>query len=124
MLTRLFYCLVLVAYINTIFYQDGHIHGDDSRQVIDGTPLVEVILEDVLDIPCAGDETGPEHEFPYDDYRPASSKWFSMPPPKENMELNPLPVVDIFHRQVRLGLNTKISHLIGYYTFLFRLKPF
>ncbi|WP_090605977.1 hypothetical protein [Parapedobacter koreensis] len=124
MLTRLLYFLALIAYINTIFHQDGHIHGDDSCQVIDGTPLVEIFLEDLLDIPCAGQENKRESDFQYDDYRPASSKWISIPPPKEHIELNPLPIVDIFNQQLRLGLNTKISHLIGYYAFLFRLKPF
>ncbi|SKB78815.1 hypothetical protein SAMN05660226_03152 [Parapedobacter luteus] len=124
MLARLVYFLVIVAYINTIFYQDGHIHGDNSYQVIDGTPLVEVILEDVLDIPCAGEESEQDNDFQYDDYRPASSKWISVPVPRGNAELNPPPIVDIFDQRLRLGLNTKISHLIGYYRFLFRLKPF
>ncbi|GGC37911.1 hypothetical protein GCM10011386_32500 [Parapedobacter defluvii] len=124
MLTRLLYFLFLIAYINTIFHQDGHVHGDDSCQIIDGTPIVEVILEDVFDIPCSGEENQQE-DLQHDDYRPASAKWISISPPKRNnLELSPLPSFDTFNQLVRSGLNSKISCLIGYYTFLFRLKPF
>ncbi len=124
MLARLLYFFVLVTYINTIFHQEGHVHGNHSSQVIDGAPLVEIVLEDLFDIPCTGEEKQLHEDLQQDDYRPASSKWISIPPPKKNdLELGLLPSFDIFNR-VQSGVNTKISCLIGYYTFLFRLKPF
>src|SRR5690606_24387294 len=123
MLTRLFSFLALLAYINTVFYEDGHVHGQQLAQIIDGAPLIEIILEDVLDIPCH-EEDNTSNDFQYDDYRPASAKWLSIVPPKEKTSFSPLVGVDIFHYTPCITLNTKISCLLGYYTFLFRLKPF
>lgn len=123
MRTRLFCFLALIAYINTIFYEDGHVHDRSSDQIIDGAPLIEIILEDVLDIPC-NEEDGASDDFQYNDYRPASSKWLSIAPPEKKSEFKPLWGLDIFQYTARLTLNTKISCLLGYYSFLFRLKPF
>lgn len=123
MRSRLFCFLALIAYVNTLFYEDGHVHGKNSNQIIDGAPLVEIILEDILNIPCSDDE-GLSDDFQYDDYRPASSKWLSITSPKKEIEFKPLWGLDIFQYTVRLTLNTKISCLLGYYSFLFRLKPF
>ncbi|MFC3199757.1 hypothetical protein ACFOET_19215 [Parapedobacter deserti] len=123
MRTRLFCFLAFVAYVNTIFHQEGHTHGWGTDQIIDGAPLVEIILEDVLEIPCSDNESLSD-DFQYDDYRPASSKWLSIVPPEKEIGLSPLQTVDIFQYITRLELNTKITCLLGYYSFLFRLKPF
>jgi len=123
MRTRLFCLLALIAYINTIFYEDGHVHGHRSAQIIDGAPLIEIILEDVLDIPCHEEDTA-SNDFQYDDYRPVSAKWLSIAPPEKKSEFSPLWGLEVFQYTARLALNTKISCLLGYYTFLFRLKPF
>ncbi len=122
MCTRLLCFLALIAYVNTIFHQDGHVHGGGSCQIIDGTPLIEIVLEDVLEIPV-GEEQKTQQQFQYDDYRPASSKWISIVPPTRAIDWNPLPVADILDFTA-LVPNTKISCLLGYYDFLFRLKPF
>ena len=123
MKTKIFCFLALLAYINTIFYIDGHRHGDNSNQIIDGAPLVEIILEDVFNIPCH-DESGVPNDFQYDDYRPSSSKSLSAAIPKHGIEFVPLWGMDIFAYKPRFTLNTKVTCLLGYYAFLFRFKPF
>ena len=123
MRTRLFCFLALLAYLNTLFHEDGHVHGQQSAQIIDGAPLIEIILEDVLNIPCQTEDQA-TNDFQYDDYRPASTKWLSIVPPKGKTTFAPLLGMDIFRYTARITLNTKISCLLGYYTFLFRFKPF
>lgn len=121
--SKLFCFLALLAYVNTLFYEDGHAHGDNSGQIIDGAPLVEIILEDVLDIPHS-DESGSPDNVQYDDYRPSSSKWLSVAPSKKGIEFGSLWATNIPLYTSGLTLNTKVTHLLGYYVFLFRFKPF
>lgn len=123
MLEKILYFLVLCVYINTLFYQEGHSHGGDSSQVIDGAPLVELIFEDLLDIPVTENEPLTS-DLQYDDYRPASSNWIAVPLFPKILELVTLPAIDLHRHTTHPFINSKISCLIGYYSFLFRLKPF
>jgi len=115
---------VLIAYVNTVFYQEGHVHGSNTGQVIDGAPLVEIILEDVLDIPHHDSNDKSNSDFHYDDYRPSTAKWFSATPLIKIIEICFVPVVAFNTQQTYVDFDTNISCLLGYYTYLFRLKPF
>jgi hypothetical protein len=122
MLTRLIYFVVLVTYVNTIFYQEGHSHGR-SEQVIDGAPLVEIILEDFLDLPPRG-QGGQLADFHYDDYRLSSTKWFPEGQMKKTDRFRWAQDIPALTPQTLRNSSAKIRHLIGYYVFLFRLNPF
>jgi len=124
--TRLLCIFALFAYINTLFYEDGHVHPH-PHQIIDGAPLIEIILEDVLDLPCKDiqDNQAFSDDFQYDDYRPASSKWSLIALVERiNAEFTTPRSLDVFQHLSRLSLNTKTAYLLGYYRFLFRLNPF
>jgi len=123
MLPKLLYILVLIAYVNTVFYQEGHMHGTNTSQVIDGAPLVEILLEDVLDIPHH-ESSNPVTDIQYDDYRPSTAQWVLALPLIRVIELYIIPVIDLEVRRTYVDFNTGISCLLGYYTYLFRLKPF
>lgn len=124
MVTRLLYCLALLAYINTIFHQDGHVHGNHTGMVIDGASLVEIILEDALDIPYHHGEEDPDTDFQYDEYRPSTANHSSILPPTKHVGIVLPPIIDLYKQLIHVDFDTKISCLLGYYTFLFRLKPF
>ena len=124
MLTRLAYFLVLIAYVNTAFYQGGQVLNEPQPEsIFDGAPLVEVILETVLDIPSTGEETTPG-DVQYDEYRPATTKYFPTPLPKTIATIDFVPDFVAYKRTLHAYFDSKISCFLGYYIFLFRLKPF
>ncbi|WP_257658965.1 hypothetical protein [Parapedobacter lycopersici] len=123
MRTRLLYLLVLLAYVNTVFYQGNPVRGTNSAGIIDGAPLVEIILADVLNIIPDGGDTKPD-DVQYDDYRPSTAKCISTPLPKKNTSIDFAPILAFCKPLTYWDFDTRISCLLGYYLFLFRLKPF
>ncbi len=122
MLTRLLNILAFVAYINLLFHQDGHRHGNTNDYVVDGTPLIEVILEDVLNVPSKGEEE--EADIQFEDYRPTSLKWVFSPLPPKSFSVSFPPLPNLLDSSGISVFGTKISCLPGYYAYLFRLNPF
>lgn len=115
--------LTLFIYINTVTHYGEHGHPDAENLNIEGdTTLVEYVLEELMDIP-AQDE-GEDPEVHYDDYRYANIFDVIIPVPvKELQKQNLIP-----GRQLKAihadFINTKLRCIPGYYSFLFRLKPF
>ncbi len=122
MLTRLLNILVFITYINVLFHQDGHKHGKFNGHVVDGTPLIEVILEDVLNVPSTGKDEDPDIQ--YEDYRPTSLKWMFSLLLTKLVSLNLSPIPSLLHSLDVSPFGTKFSCLPGYYAYLFRLNPF
>lgn len=124
MCTRLLSLIALILFINTLFCQEGHSHSPHQDGILDGSPLVEIILEDVFDLP-RHDNHSQETDFQYDDYRPSSTKWqgLTIVPEKRDF-LNGPDIVAITSPTNNESLYTKIRCLLGYYTYLSRLKRF
>jgi len=121
MVLRLIYILLSIAYLNTVFYQDGAFNDQKHTQIIDGSTLIAIILDDVLDLPVKNDATP---DFQYDKYRLVSSPTFST-------ELADRLTSTVSCDDSLMGITlvlpkvySKIRCLPGYYQYLFRLKPF
>ncbi len=121
MWSKIIVLLTLLFYVNCIAYHESAIYNAQTQSLENGETVIEFILEDILDLP-AGDE--PEgSEFQYDDYRSATSIY----------SIITVAIIFLFFRKIypekSIGSQyvraNKISPIqIGYYRYLFRLKPF
>ena len=122
MFVKLFHFLALFGYLNIIAYQASCNSSESSRAVFDGDSLIEFVLNDILDVPL--EKQSPDNDVLFDEYRISHSS------------VSVLPVllflVSFFFGQ-RFEIVKKLSHPIyqaksnclpGYYSFLFRYKPF
>ncbi|MDR2283587.1 MAG: hypothetical protein LBE37_10275 [Sphingobacterium sp.] len=119
---RILHFLVLFGYLNVLCYEVQYCNMLDFRPVVSGETFLEVVLEEILDITDSEQqETVPQIFF--DDYRILF------------LSLGVLPTILFVVWLLRkLFLFTKtIKHpryeskrlcLPGYYTFLYRYRPF
>ncbi|WP_437919174.1 hypothetical protein [Sphingobacterium sp. LRF_L2] len=123
MLTKLVHYLVLLCYVNILAYEGGaDYYLADNSYLLNGESILEFVLDDVLDIPI--DEEAESIELRYDEYRAMPYQYYLMP-------LFVLAVAFLFHltvveqRKKHPVYDAKKRQIIpGYYTFLYRLKPF
>jgi len=123
MLLKLVHYFVLLSYINIIAYEGGEgnaVHSDDS--LLNGESLLEFVLDDVLDLPV--DEDAKDVEIRYDEYRALSYQYFVLP--VFVLFLGTLFSLRQVEERIKHPLydGKKRQIVPGYYTFLYRLKPF
>lgn len=122
MIMKIFHFLALFAYLNTITYHEGSSFSNSERFDLDGDSLVEFILEDVLDLPLHQEDD--DLEMPYDEYR-ISVIHATLPPLFIRYNNFSIPITPLEDPQIITSLfGSKILLTPGYYTYLFRLKPF
>jgi hypothetical protein len=122
MFVKLFYFLALFGYLNIIAYQASCNSVENKHAIFDGDSLIEFVLNDLLDIPLK--KQSPDAEVTFKKY--SISYWV----------IFLLPIIILlatyFFGQ-RFVVVKKLSHPIykakslclpGYYSFLFRYKPF
>jgi hypothetical protein len=122
MFVKLFYFLALFGYLNIIAYQASCNSVENKHAIFDGDSLIEFVLNDLLDIPLK--KQSPDAEVSFKKY--SISYWV----------IFLLPIIILlttyFFGQ-RFVVVKKLSHPIykakslclpGYYSFLFRYKPF
>jgi hypothetical protein len=121
MFFKLFHFLALFAYLNIIVYEPGLNPGEHKPYKFDGDSLIEYVLDDLLDVPLSNNLE--DIEIPNENYRPFNAGIFIMPA---------LLFISIFLFR-EIGRLIVIDHpfyrnksfcLPGYYSFLFRYKPF
>lgn len=122
MIIKLFHFLSLFAYLNIIVYEAGASPAVDKQYNFAGDSIIEFVLDDIMDIPMK--TNGNDIEIPYEKYRVFQTGNFIMP------ELLFFFLIFAF---TSICKTIKISHplyqnksfcLPGYYSYLFRLKPF
>lgn len=122
MIIKLFHFLSLFAYLNIIVYEAGACPTVDKQYIFAGDSIIEFLLDDVMDIPMKSHET--DLEIPNEKYRVFQSGNFVAPITFFFF------LIFVFSRICR---TIKINHpfyqnksvcLPGYYSYLFRLKPF
>ncbi|SFC13853.1 hypothetical protein SAMN05421747_10533 [Parapedobacter composti] len=122
MSVKLFNFLALFAYINCLCYQDGPYHGQYDRGLLDGDPLIEIVLDDLLDFPL--NDAANESDFHYEKYRPnfGAFSLAQLLPKQLVASLTQLPL--LLSTPMKSAFGSKLKCLPGYYLYLFRLKPF
>lgn len=122
MFLKLFHFLALFGYLNILVYEAGCNTIQNGQSLFDGDSLIEFVLNDVLDIPVK--QNNPDSEVMYDDYRIFHSGIYVLPV---------LFLITAFFFGLLPFIIKKESHplyrnksicLPGYYSFLFRYKPF
>lgn len=122
MFLKLFHFLALFGYLNILVYEAGCNTIQNGQSLFDGDSLIEFVLNDVLDIPVK--QNNPDSEVMYDDYRIFHSGIYVLPV---------LFLITAFFFGLLSFIIKKESHpfyrnksmcLPGYYSFLFRYKPF
>ncbi len=120
MFIKLFHFLSLFAYLNIIAYEAGD--ASVKQYSFAGDSLLEIVLDDLLDIPMHNYEDG--IEIPNENYRLFQTGIYILPA---------ILILFSFFLFKQIGKIIKISHpfyktkstcLPSYYTHLFRLKPF
>ena len=130
MARRIVSLLVLVLFINTITYfpdrsflwaPDLAVTGGDDDPHFDGDTLIECILDDFFGLMAGSDPDDPD--IFHKKYRAISS--VTLMPIRAMLsvfELTPPVVCSLLTDE--FFFPTKIQVIPGYYSFLFRLKPF
>ena len=118
MLFKFFYFLGLFAYLNIIVYEAGT-NSVNKHTVLDGDSLVEYVIDDLLDLPKSN----------VDDIEIQNEK-YSLFNTGNYIVTAAVLICFFLYRQILPTLTehplykTKSFCLPGYYSFLFRLKPF
>lgn len=123
--------LVLISFVNTmtyfpvyandnLLYQRQSTH-DPKPKDFDGDTLLECFFDDVLDIPMSGKDISPK--IFYDNYNYLSNIISISIKVLDSLIMTIKPVVNSLVSSESYFIS-KITPLLGYYTFLFRLKPF
>jgi len=122
MIIKLFHFLSLFAYLNITVYEAGAGSASEKQYMFAGDSIIEFLLDDVMDIPMK--HHGNDIEIPNEKYRIFQTGTFVAP------ILLFFLLIFIFKA---IGRTIKVSHplyqnksfcLPGYYSYLFRLKPF
>ncbi|MCA5005073.1 hypothetical protein [Sphingobacterium bovistauri] len=119
---RTIHLIVLLSYLNVLCFEVKYCNFLGQQPVALGETLIEVVLQDVLNLK---QDTSTESvpEIMYDDYRIF------------NLIIGLIPLVLYFSWLLRrvFALNDQIKHVIyffkrlilpGYYSFLYRYRPF
>lgn len=122
MLVKILSLFTLLTYLNTITYHDNGDMRQSSDLGLESETLIEFLLEDIFELPMSGNSEDPDVQ--YDEYRYGHVTGV-MPPFKwrESSLLSPVPLVIILDNTTTL-FDSKTICQPGYYTYLFRLKPF
>lgn len=119
MFIKFFHFLGLFAYLNIIVYEADSTTANKSTVLV-GDSLVEYFVDDLLDFPKS---TTDDPEIPHEDYRHFKAG-------SHVLAVAVILICFLFSRQL---LPSSIEHpfykaksfcLPGYYSFLFRFKPF
>jgi len=122
MIIKLFHFLSLFAYLNIIVYEAGASPSVDKQYIFAGDSIIEFFLDDVMDIPMKSQ--GNDLEIPNEEYRVLQSGNFVAP------IIFFFFLILAFSRICRAIITShsfyqnKSFCLPGYYSYLFRLKPF
>ncbi|MEH6304513.1 hypothetical protein RYH73_02600 [Olivibacter sp. CPCC 100613] len=108
------------SYVNdNFFYQKQVFH--DKLQDFDGDTLLECFFDDVLDIPMSGKDLSPT--IFYKNYNFLTNIISISIKILDSFILAIKPIITSLVSSENYFVS-KITPLLGYYTFLFRLKPF
>lgn len=123
--------IVLLGFVNTISYfptyaNDNLLYQKQSTDEpkskdFDGDTLLECLFDDVLDIPMSGKEISPKIFF--DNYNYLTNIISMSIKVLDSLILTIKPVVNSLISSESYFIS-KTTPLLGYYSFLFRLKPF
>ena len=119
MFMKFFHFLGLFAYLNIIVYEADSTAVNKST-VLGGDSLVEYFVDDLLDIPKSNTD---DPEIPHEDYRLYKAG-------NHVLAATVILICFIFSRQILPRIiehpfyKAKSFCLPGYYSFLFRFKPF
>lgn len=122
MFVKLFHFLALFGYLNILVYEANHQSIHTNQAFFNGDTLIEFVLDDLLNIPLK--EHAQDIDVPFDEYRIFSSGAYILPI---------LFFLTAFLFSVRFYTYIRTYHpyygnksncLPGYYSFLFRYKPF
>lgn len=122
MIIKLLHFLSLFAYLNMAVYEAGASSASEKQYIFAGDSIIEFFLDDIMDIPM--NHQGNDIEIPNEKYRFFQAGNIIIP------IVFFFVLIFIFQR---IGRAIKISHplyqarsfcLPGYYSYLFRLKPF
>lgn len=122
MIIKLFHFLSLFAYLNIIVYEAGASPTVDKQYIFAGDSIIEFILDDVMDIPMKNH--GNDLEIPNEKYRVFQSVSFVAP---LIFFFSLIFVFSCIYRTIKVDhpfYQNKSFCLPGYYSYLFRLKPF
>ncbi|HLS37704.1 MAG TPA: hypothetical protein VK023_05480 [Sphingobacterium bovisgrunnientis] len=119
---RLLHVIALLSYLNILCFEVKYCYAQNLETIAVGETFIEVVLEDVLNL-HHNEEAEKVPEIMYDDYRIFA------------LSLGLLPIVLYFSWILRriFASNEQIKHTIyylkrlilpGYYTFLYRYRPF
>lgn len=121
-MSRAVHFIALLSYLNILCFEVKYCYMQNFQAVGFGETLIEVVLEDVLDLK-QHDNLESIPEIMFDEYRILT------------LAFGLLPLVFYFSRYFRriISTNQQIKHIIyyikrlilpGYYTFLYRYRPF
>ena len=119
---RLLHVITLLSYLNILCFEVKYCYAQDLETIVVGETFIEVVLEDVLNL-HHNEEAEQVPKIMYDDYRIFT------------LALGLIPLVLYFSWILRriYASNEPINHIIyyfkrlifpGYYTFLYRYRPF
>lgn len=121
-MTKILSFLTLLTYINTITYLNSHGGYVIENPTDESETLIEYMLEDILHIPVQHASEDPDVQ--HDEYRCSSLSSALLPlKTKETSSSNLIPIYQLANDGTH-SFDTKIICQPGYYTYLFRLKPF
>lgn len=123
--------IVLLGFVNTITYFPTYANDnllfqkqstdEPKSKDFDGDTLLECLFDDVLDIPMSGKEISPKIFF--DNYNYLTNIISMSIKVLDSLILTIKPVVNSLISSESYFIS-KTTPLLGYYSFLFRLKPF
>lgn len=122
MFIKLFHFLALFGYLNIMAYEASCNTVQNEHVLFDGDSLIEFVLNDILDMPLTKDS--PDNEVMFDEYRIFHPGIYVLPV---------IFLVAAFFFGLLSFVIKKEKHpfyqnksicLPGYYSFLFRYKPF
>jgi hypothetical protein len=119
---RIFGFLMLLLYMNAIAYHETIIFDKFDNNLNSGVTLVNMLLDDVFDLPVQADQE--VSEFQYDEYRLNHQVNAILPIFLLVFYLPRVFKTDKLRKSISKRYNKAIPLQLGYYQYLFRLKPF
>jgi len=113
---------MLLLYMNAIAYHETIIFDKFDNNLNSGITLVNVLLDNVLDLPVKAEQE--VSDFQYDEYRVANQINAILPILLLVFYLPRIFKSDKLCTLIPKRLNKTIPLQLGYYQYLFRLKPF
>ncbi|MGJ1430921.1 hypothetical protein ACR79M_03735 [Sphingobacterium spiritivorum] len=114
--------LMLFFYMNAIAYHETCVLDKVDNDIHSGVTLVNIILDDLLDLPANNEQE--TSDFQYDEYRTANHANAILPILLIVFYLPRVLKTDTLRAPISKRINKIIPLQLGYYQYLFRLKPF